>query len=732
MQQFALVDRFIPELLERERLLRARVSIAFSLALVGWAPVFALLCGLVCGTSSAVAILLAGLVGGSAPFVLRRTGSLIAAASLHALAFYGVSAYMASISGGLLSTALSWAAVLPLFAAGMGGFRFGAFWAGAVVAEVAVFLGLHIVGIDLQNELTPRALLVLNAAGLSAISLLLFSVAVLYERVHRAAVARLEQANGELADARDEARAASQTKTAFLANMSHEIRTPMNGVLGMTSLLAETPLDEEQRDYVDTLRRSSQTLLALIDDVLDLSKLEAGKVELRSRPFSLRDLLEEVVELFSGLAYEKEIELMSFIAPDVPDAFVGDPDRVRQILANFLSNGVKFTDQGEVVLWALVDGADADALSLRFEVQDTGIGVPEEALDTLFLPFSQADSSMTRRHGGTGLGLAIARSLAERMGGEVGVSSTPGRGSTFWLTLTLPLAPPSSLSSVERRDRLRLEGRRFLVVDASAEVRQSVAALLASWGAEVDGASADEDALLYLASAQVERRPFDGVLLEAKSASLALVSHLRSREIPAIALVDGNALLPRLPLYMRRLRKPVRRAQLREQLSSLLYPRREGDKEPAAESALPAPLGSAGARVLLVEDNPVNQLVAMRLLERLGLDVHVARTGREALEALDREDSDYELILMDCQMPELDGYETTRQIRAKEGGGRSIPIIAMTAHALAGDRDRCLAAGMDDYLAKPIDVNRLRHMLERWTRPPRPSPARSLSDPTES
>ena len=525
----------------------------------------------------------------------------------------------------------------------------------------------------------------------------------------------------DLLAAKEMAEAASQAKSQFLANMSHEIRTPMNGVLGMTELLVNTPLTERQRHMVTTVHRSGTALLEIINDILDFSKIEAGKLALEQLTFGLRQTIEEAVELFAEPAGTKGLELTCFVSPDAPDTVIGDPVRLRQVLLNLLGNAVKFTEQGEVSLWVHCLSADAERVTLKCEVKDTGIGISQETQQQLFAAFSQADGSTTRRFGGTGLGLAIVKQLVRLMDGEVGIHSVPGHGSTFWFTVQLGYDP--TIQSVQPTSPQSLAGMKVLIVDDNATNRFILESQLHSWKAETLSADSALTALEQLRQAALKGTPvkiaildihmpdIDGVML---SRMIKADPALRHIALLALSSIDQESLMDDSASshFFAWLRKPVRQAMLRECLVRHRYS--VADPTPAQVCPEPTPTTLHG-RILLTEDNPVNREVAMAMLELLGYDVAVAENGQQALEAVATHP--YDLVLMDCQMPVLDGFAATAAIRRQEasrGTGRHVPIIALTANAMDGDREKCLAAGMDDYLSKPFTQSQLVAILHRW------------------
>jgi signal transduction histidine kinase/CheY-like chemotaxis protein len=727
MQQFwRSVDRFVPPHIydkPSDMLVKCRLLILLCIPMLV-IDVFYLVLFWSQKVSWKVIILLAcyGLLVIAIPFLLKISGSLKITGICINLALLGGLFGSAYYLGGFTYSHLVWAVEIPLL---------GSFFVNALFGFLAGFLYLLIAFSVSGNSFVPIYLANQDVSGFmfiaSVITALVITALVIsvYELLSR-------KSSKDLQKARERERKANKAKDNFLTAMSHEIRTPINGVMGMADLLIHTQLNENQREYAEGIKDSSESLLSVVNDILDISRIETGKLIIDMVNFNLRRLIENTVNLLAGKALQQHLELKIEYPGELPENVIGGKNRIRQILINLLENAVKFTERGQIRITVEYREINEDKGVFTLSVIDQGIGIPEDMLDTVFNRFAQADASVTRRFGGTGLGLSICRDLVTRMGGEIGVSSKKDHGTRFWFSLPLEL---EKQEPIPKTADPRLSEIKVLVMESGSD--SSISDSLADAGVRATPSFSAKQIVTALTAAVQEKDPFNFAILELHSSDksgielaqniksmpeikdtklIMLTSHGKRGDADRMTACGVSAYLVK-PVHHSMLISVLsilREAQLNQCKLELItrYSIMQKDGRETGEKTPPKPEFSG--KVLVAEDNPVNQKVIVKMLELLGLQADLSSDGEAALNMLSSKD--YAMILMDCRMPKMDGYQAARKVRELQGPKSQVPIIALTAHAMEEDKEKCLKAGMNDYLAKPIKINDIREMMEKWLR----------------
>ena len=678
---------------------QAQRAVIFGAAMFFWAPVFAPIYVLLGSPLGGVFIACAGLAIFLSVCSLRWTKSAAVTGHLISASVFACLVGLSALTGGTDSPSLWWLPAVPIIALILGGTRSGLLWAFTCCAVCMVYLVLDQLQVVLEPDITLESMKLLNALATMGIILCAFSLTLAFKLGE-------DKARREIDAARQVSEDANRAKSEFLANVSHEIRTPMNAVIGLTELALDSELTPTQRDYLSTVLDSGESLLTIINEILDFSKIEAGKIALESTRFDLREEMGDIVKSLALRAHAKQIELAWSADTDVPRVVEGDPVRLRQVLVNLIGNAIKFTESGEVVLTLRREFINDKRVRIRFDIRDTGIGIPKHKRDTIFAEFEQADTSTTREFGGTGLGLSISSRLVELMGGKIEVESEIGFGSRFYFTIPLGYVRPTE-DPLRRTDRSELVGTQVLIVDDNETNLGILESWISSWGGIPIRATSGREADRILR--ELPSRENLVILTDVNMPDLdgvTLAHHIRELypEIEYIIGLGGGSMYDNRPrrVFSMELMKPVKQSELRDALVRT-RPQHDSTVTPAdSEHGLDATEEQmSGLKILLVEDGIANQKLAVGLLQKWGHDVTIASNGQVGIEKW--QSNDFDLILMDLQMPVLDGIRATQKIRDLERGrGRRIPIIAMTAHVMKGDRERCLEAGMDGYVSKPV------------------------------
>ena len=732
-----IIRWFVPSELEADAENRRQAirSVLFGLAMVVWAPVFAPIYQLLGSPRGTLVIALTAVAILASMLSLRLTKSVLLTGNLIAGVVFVCLMALACLTGGIEAASLWWLASVPIIGLILCGFGSGVFWAVVSCIACTVFMVLAEFGVAVPDDIGAENRHLLDWAAACGIVLCASTLTLTFKLGEAAARRDLEAA-------RDASELANRAKSEFLTNMSHEIRTPMNAILGMTNLVLDSPLSPEQREYLTTVSESGETLLEVLNEILDFSRIEAGKLLLQTRVFALHESLGDTIKSLGVRAHKKGIELLLRIRPEVPQMIVGDSVRLRQLVINLVGNAIKFTEQGEVILDVDCKARENGQATLHFAVSDTGIGISADKQQIIFRAFEQADGSTTRRFGGTGLGLAICSRLTKLMRGRIWVESQPAKGSTFHFTVECRVAD-GELPGPQGLQPERLRGVRVLVVDDNSTNRGLLKENLDTWHMIPDCASGAGEALEMIDRAIEKSNPYRLILTDSQmpqTDGFRLAEQLRhDRATPGTVIMmltssdhSGDAERCESLGIAHYLRKPVKQSELFEAIAGTLGPSApaDGRREPRVSGHV---TGLAPLKILLAEDSLVNQKLVVGLLEKYGNTIKVACNGREALGALDRER--FDLVLMDVQMPEMDGFEATAEIRRREQAtGEHVPIIALTAHAMKEDRRRCIDAGMDEYVSKPVRIEQLLDtialLLKGTVEPKSTAPPPTKSDAT--